>query len=36
VSQADQFLTSALQRDDSNFKSSERLPFPAIVSAMGI
>jgi pimeloyl-ACP methyl ester carboxylesterase len=33
VSQAHQFLASALQDDDSNLKSSERLPFPSIVSA---
>jgi pimeloyl-ACP methyl ester carboxylesterase len=33
VSQADQFLTSALQGDDASLKSSERLPFPSIVSA---
>jgi pimeloyl-ACP methyl ester carboxylesterase len=33
VSQADQFLTSALQGDDTNLQSSERLPFPSIVSA---
>jgi putative transposase len=32
VSQADQFLTSALQ-DDPSLRPSERLPFPAIVSA---
>jgi hypothetical protein len=32
VSQANQFLTSALQ-DDANLQPSERLPFPAIVSA---
>jgi pimeloyl-ACP methyl ester carboxylesterase len=32
VSQADQFLTSALQGDDANLKSSERLPFPSIIS----
>jgi pimeloyl-ACP methyl ester carboxylesterase len=36
VSQADQFLTSALQGDDANLKSSERLPFPSIVSTEGI
>jgi pimeloyl-ACP methyl ester carboxylesterase len=36
VAQADQFLTSTLQRDDANLKSSERLPFPSIVSAEGI
>jgi pimeloyl-ACP methyl ester carboxylesterase len=33
VSQADQFLTSALQGDNANLQSSERLPFPSIVSA---
>ena len=33
VSQADQFLTSALQGDDANMQSSERLPFPSIISA---
>jgi pimeloyl-ACP methyl ester carboxylesterase len=33
VSQADQFLTSALQADDGNLQSSERLPFPSIISA---
>ena len=33
VSQAGQFLTSALQDDDSNLQSFERLPFPSIVSA---
>jgi pimeloyl-ACP methyl ester carboxylesterase len=32
VSQADQFLTSALQGDDANLQSSERLPFPSILS----
>jgi len=32
VSQADQFLTSALQ-GDANLPSSERLPFPSIISA---
>ena len=31
VSQADQFLTSALQGDDANLQSSERLPFPSII-----
>jgi pimeloyl-ACP methyl ester carboxylesterase len=36
VSQADRFLTSALQDDDSNLQSSERLPFPSIISAEGI
>jgi pimeloyl-ACP methyl ester carboxylesterase len=33
VSQADQFLTSALQADDPNLRPSDRLPFPSIVSA---
>jgi pimeloyl-ACP methyl ester carboxylesterase len=33
VSQADQFLTSALQGDDSNLQPFERLPFPSIISA---
>jgi pimeloyl-ACP methyl ester carboxylesterase len=33
VSQADQFLTSALQGDVANLQSSERLPFPSIISA---
>jgi hypothetical protein len=33
VSQADHFLTSALQDDDSNLQSSERLLFPSIFSA---
>jgi pimeloyl-ACP methyl ester carboxylesterase len=32
VSQADRFHTSALQDDDSNLQSSERLPFPSIIS----
>jgi pimeloyl-ACP methyl ester carboxylesterase len=36
VSQADQFLTSALQGDDANPQSSERLPFPSTISAKGI
>jgi pimeloyl-ACP methyl ester carboxylesterase len=36
VSQADEFLTSALQGDDANLQSSERLPFPSIISAKGI
>src|SRR5271170_6449867 len=36
VSQADRFLTSALQDDDSKLQSSERLPFPSIISAKGI
>jgi len=31
VSQADQFLTSALQGDDANLQSSERLPFPSVI-----
>ena len=33
VSQADQFLTSALQGYDANLQPSERLPFPSIISA---
>ena len=33
VSNADQFLTSALQGDDAKLQSPERLPFPSIVSA---
>jgi pimeloyl-ACP methyl ester carboxylesterase len=33
VSDADQFLTSALQGDDAKLRSPERLPFPSIVSA---
>jgi pimeloyl-ACP methyl ester carboxylesterase len=33
VSQADQFLASALQDDDANLQSAERLPFPSIISA---
>src|SRR5271155_2188931 len=33
VSQADQFLTSVPQADDVNLQSSERLPFPSIISA---
>jgi pimeloyl-ACP methyl ester carboxylesterase len=33
VSQADQFLTSALQGHDASLKPFERLPFPSIVSA---
>ena len=32
VSQADQFLTSALQGGDANLQSSEQLPFPSIIS----
>jgi pimeloyl-ACP methyl ester carboxylesterase len=35
VSEADQFLASALQ-GDANLRPSERLPFPSIVSAAGI
>jgi pimeloyl-ACP methyl ester carboxylesterase len=35
VSDADQFLSSALQDDDGNLRPSERLPFPSIVSAAG-
>lgn len=35
VSQADQFLASALQGDDANLRPSERLPFPSTVSAAG-
>ena len=31
VSQADQFLTSALQGDDANLQSSERLLFPSVI-----
>ena len=33
VSEADQFLTSAQQDDDTNLQPSERLPFPYIISA---
>ena len=36
VSDADQFLSSALQDDDANLQPSERLPFPSIVSAAGV
>ena len=36
VSDADQFLSSTLQERDANLKSSERLPFPSIVSATGV
>ena len=36
VSQADQFLTSALQGEGANLQSFERLPFPSIISAKGI
>jgi pimeloyl-ACP methyl ester carboxylesterase len=32
VSQADQFLISALQGEDAKLRSSERLPFPSIIS----
>lgn len=32
VSQAEQFLTSALQGDETNLQSAGRLPFPSIVS----
>jgi len=32
VSQADQFLTSALQGDHANLQPSERLPFPSLLS----
>ena len=36
VSDADQFLSSALQDRNANLKSSERLPFPSIVSTEGV
>jgi pimeloyl-ACP methyl ester carboxylesterase len=36
VSDADQFLSSALQDADANPRPSERLPFPSIVSAAGM
>ena len=36
VSQADPFLTSALQGDRVNLRPSEGLPFPSIISAEGI
>jgi pimeloyl-ACP methyl ester carboxylesterase len=36
VSDADQFLSSALQDGDANLRPSERLPFPSVVSAAGI
>jgi pimeloyl-ACP methyl ester carboxylesterase len=36
VSEADQFLASALQDGDANLRSSEQLPFPSIVSPAGI
>src|SRR6202046_3514876 len=35
VSDADQFLSSALQNGDANLRPSEELPFPSIVSASG-
>jgi pimeloyl-ACP methyl ester carboxylesterase len=35
VSEADQFLTSALQGEDANLQSSGRLPFPSIISERG-
>jgi pimeloyl-ACP methyl ester carboxylesterase len=35
VSDADQFLSAALQDGDGNLRPSERLPFPSIVSAAG-
>ena len=35
VSDADQFLSSALQDGGANLRPSERLPFPSIVSAAG-
>jgi hypothetical protein len=36
VSDADQFLSSALQDRDANLRPSERLLFPSIVSTAGI
>ena len=36
VSDADQFLSSALQDGGANLRPSERLPFPSIISAAGI
>jgi pimeloyl-ACP methyl ester carboxylesterase len=36
VSQADQFLASALQDRNANLGPTERLPFPSIVSAAGV
>jgi pimeloyl-ACP methyl ester carboxylesterase len=36
VSDADQFLSSALQDRGANLRPSERLPFPSILSAEGI
>jgi pimeloyl-ACP methyl ester carboxylesterase len=35
VSDADQFLSSALQDGDANLRPAERLPFPSVVSAAG-
>jgi pimeloyl-ACP methyl ester carboxylesterase len=36
VSQANQFLTSALQADDPKLQRSDGLPFPSIISAKGV
>jgi pimeloyl-ACP methyl ester carboxylesterase len=36
VSQANQFLTSALQGDDAKLQRSDGLPFPSIISAKGM
>jgi pimeloyl-ACP methyl ester carboxylesterase len=36
ISDADQFLSSALQDRDANLRASERLPFPSIVSTEGV
>jgi pimeloyl-ACP methyl ester carboxylesterase len=36
VSEANQFLTAALQGDDVSLQPSDRLPFPSIISAKGI
>ena len=36
VSDADQFLSSALQDGDANLRPSEQLPFPSIVAAAGV
>jgi pimeloyl-ACP methyl ester carboxylesterase len=36
VSQANQFLASALQGDGANLQSSGRLPFPSIIPAEGV
>jgi pimeloyl-ACP methyl ester carboxylesterase len=36
VSDADQFLSSALQEGDAKLRLSERLPFPSIISAAGV